>query len=81
MAKRYVSYTLHPNLMLTILDLYLTVGSQVTTTFTPTVTMSVITTPTITQTDITTSTDTITVGPFSTVTMPSGTAKKIKTRQ
>ncbi|EMD91797.1 hypothetical protein COCC4DRAFT_47719 [Bipolaris maydis ATCC 48331] len=60
-------------------DLYLTVGPQVTTTFTPTVTMSVITTPTITQTDITTSTDTITVGPFSTVTMPSGTAKKIKT--
>ncbi|XP_014555336.1 hypothetical protein COCVIDRAFT_17081 [Bipolaris victoriae FI3] len=60
-------------------DLYLTVGPQVTTTYTPTVTMSVITTPTITQTDITTSTDTITVGPFSTVTMPSGTAKKIKT--
>lgn len=68
-----------PTLVLTIADLYLTVGPQVTTTYTPTVTMSVITTPTITQTDTTTSTDTITTGPFSTVTMPSGTASKIKT--
>jgi hypothetical protein len=60
-------------------DLYLTVGPQATTTYTPTVTVNVITTPTITQTDITTSTDTITTGPFSTVTVPSGTASKIKT--
>ena len=62
-----------------VLDLYLTVGTQVTSIFTPTVTISVVETPIITQTTTTTSTDVETVGPFSTVTVPSGTAKKIKT--
>jgi hypothetical protein len=61
------------------LDLYLTVGTQVTSIYTPTVTLSVVETPTITQITTTTSTDVATVGPFSTVTVPSGTAKKIKT--
>ncbi|KAL6703271.1 hypothetical protein ACN47E_010059 [Coniothyrium glycines] len=60
-------------------DLYLTVGTQVTTTSTPTITMSMTITPVITQTTTTTSTDVITTGPFSTVIMPSGTAKRIKT--
>ncbi|KAL1792129.1 hypothetical protein ACET3X_009880 [Alternaria dauci] len=60
-------------------DLYLTVGTKVTTTYTPTVTASMTETPIITQTTTTTSTDVVTAGPFSTVTVPSGTAKKIKT--
>jgi hypothetical protein len=60
-------------------DLYLTVGTAVTTTYTPTVTASMTETPTMTQTIITTSTDVVTAGPTSTVTVPSGTAKKIKT--
>ncbi|KAH7397112.1 hypothetical protein BKA66DRAFT_234856 [Pyrenochaeta sp. MPI-SDFR-AT-0127] len=60
-------------------DLYLTVGPQVTSTYTPTVTFSITTTPTVTQTTTTTSTDIITTGPLSTVTLPSGTAKRTKT--
>ncbi|KAJ4367276.1 hypothetical protein N0V83_006857 [Neocucurbitaria cava] len=60
-------------------DLYLTVGPQVTSTYTPTVTFSITTTPIVTQTTTTTSTDIITTGPLSTVTSPSGTAKKTKT--
>jgi hypothetical protein len=65
--------------MLTALDLYLNVGTQITSTYTPTITVSILTTPTITQTTTTTSTDVVTAGPFSTITVPSGTAKKIKT--
>jgi hypothetical protein len=65
--------------LLTDPDLYLTVGTAVTTTYTPTVTASMTETPTMTQTIITTSTDVVTAGPTSTVTVPSGTAKKIKT--
>jgi hypothetical protein len=79
MAKRCVSSAPSCDQILIALDLYLTVGTQVTSIFTPTVTMSVVETPTITQTTTTTSTDVETVGPFSTVTVPSGTAKKIKT--
>ncbi|OAL50290.1 hypothetical protein IQ07DRAFT_423235 [Pyrenochaeta sp. DS3sAY3a] len=60
-------------------DLYLTVAPQITTTITPTVTFSVSTTPTVTQTTTTTSVDIITTGPLSTVTLPSGTAKRTKT--
>ncbi|KAF2856268.1 hypothetical protein T440DRAFT_103827 [Plenodomus tracheiphilus IPT5] len=60
-------------------DLYLTVGTQITTTMTPTITVSILTTPTQTQTITTTSTDVITTGPFSTVIVPTGTAKKTKT--
>jgi hypothetical protein len=78
-AKRYVlSYGLH-NHFLTALDLYLTVGQQITSTYTPTVTYDVVETPIVTQTTTTTATDVLTTGPFSTVTVPSGTAKKIKT--
>lgn len=65
--------------ILTSVDLYLTIGTQVTTTQTPTVTLTITTTPTQTQTVTTTSTDVITTGPFSTVTVPSGTVKKTKT--
>ncbi|KAF2264477.1 hypothetical protein CC78DRAFT_533076 [Lojkania enalia] len=56
-------------------DISLDVGPQVTTTYTPTVTYDVTTTPTITS--VTTSTETIssTVGPFTTITVPSKTAK------
>ena len=60
-------------------DLYLTVGSPVTSTFTPTVTFSITSTPIETQTTTTTFTNIITAGPLSTVTLPSGTAKKTKT--
>ncbi|KAF1831517.1 hypothetical protein BDW02DRAFT_571976 [Decorospora gaudefroyi] len=60
-------------------DLYLTVGTQITDTYTPTVTMGITTTPTQIVTVSTTSTDVITAGPLSTVTVPSGTARKIKT--
>ncbi|KAF1841186.1 uncharacterized protein K460DRAFT_421000 [Cucurbitaria berberidis CBS 394.84] len=60
-------------------DLYLTVGPQATTTYTPTATFSITTTPMIAQTTTTTSTDIITTGPLSTVTLPSGTAKRTKT--
>ncbi|KAH9870312.1 hypothetical protein IAQ61_005786 [Plenodomus lingam] len=60
-------------------DLYLTVGTQITTTMTPTMTVSILTTPTETKTITTTSTDVITTGPFSTVIVPTGTAKKTKT--
>ncbi|KAI4660485.1 uncharacterized protein J4E78_005188 [Alternaria triticimaculans] len=60
-------------------DLYLTVGTKVTSTYTATTTDTKTETPTITSTVTTTSTDVVTAGPFSTVTMPSGTAKKVKT--
>lgn len=70
---------LFDSVLLTCLDLYLTVGTQVTSTVTPTVTLSIVTTPTQTQTATTTFTDVITTGPFSTVTAPSGTASQIKT--
>ncbi|KAG9186627.1 hypothetical protein G6011_09735 [Alternaria panax] len=60
-------------------DLHLTVGTKVTTTYTPIVTALMTETPTMTQTITTISTDVVTAGPTSTVTMPSGTAKKIKT--
>ncbi|CAO2650780.1 Nn.00g020720.m01.CDS01 [Neocucurbitaria sp. VM-36] len=60
-------------------DLYLTVGPQATSTYTPTVTFSITTTPIVTQTMTTTSTDIITTGPLSTITVPSGTAKRTKT--
>lgn len=60
-------------------DLYLTVGTPVTTTFTPTVTFSITSTPISTQTTTTTFTHVITTGPLSTVTVPSGTAKETKT--
>jgi hypothetical protein len=80
MAKRYVApFSFMYDQMLIALDLYLTVGTPVTEIYTPTITLSILTTPTVTQTITTTSTDVATVGPFSTVTVPSGTAKKIKT--
>lgn len=60
-------------------DLYLTVGTPVTSTLTPTVTFSITSTPVQTQTETTTSTNVITTGPLSTVTVPSGTAKDKKT--
>ncbi|KAH8727669.1 hypothetical protein GQ44DRAFT_703607 [Phaeosphaeriaceae sp. PMI808] len=60
-------------------DLYLTVGTQVTSTVTPTVTFSITSTPIQTQTTTTTFTNVITTGPLSTVTLPSGTAKETKT--
>jgi hypothetical protein len=60
-------------------DLYLTVGTPVTTTFTPTVTFSIASTPIETQTTTTVFTNVITTGPFSTVTLPSGVAKDTKT--
>jgi hypothetical protein len=60
-------------------DLYLTVGVPVTTTFTPIVTFSLTSTPIETQTTTTTFFDVITTGPLSTVTVPSGTAKKTRT--
>ncbi|CAE7010204.1 hypothetical protein CFE70_001860 [Pyrenophora teres f. teres 0-1] len=60
-------------------DLYLTVGPQATSTYTPTITMTITSIPTQTKTDTTTFTDVMTTGPFSTVTVPSGTAKRIKT--
>ncbi|KAH3918547.1 hypothetical protein HBH56_038060 [Parastagonospora nodorum] len=60
-------------------DLYLTVGTPVTATFTPTVTFSMTSTPVETQTTTTTFTNVVTTGPLSTVTLPSGTAKNTKT--
>jgi hypothetical protein len=60
-------------------DLYLTVGTPVTTTLTPTVTFSMTSTPINTEVTTTTFTNVITTGPLSTVTLPSGTAKKTKT--
>ncbi|KAH7095806.1 hypothetical protein FB567DRAFT_587105 [Paraphoma chrysanthemicola] len=60
-------------------DLYLTVGTPVTTTFTPTITFSLSSTPIETQTTTSTSLSIITTGPLSTVTLPSGTAKNTKT--
>jgi hypothetical protein len=60
-------------------DLYLTVGTPVTTTFTPIVTFNMTSTPIETQTTTTTFTEVITTGPLSTVTLASGTAKKTKT--
>jgi hypothetical protein len=67
------------NHILINLDLYLTVGTPVTSTYTATVTDTKTETPTLTQTMTTTSTDVVTTGPFSTVIMPSGTAKRIRT--
>jgi hypothetical protein len=60
-------------------DLYLTVGTPVTSTLTPTMTFSLTSTPVVTQTTTTTSTNVITTGPLSTITLPSGTAKEQKT--
>ncbi|KAI8936240.1 hypothetical protein NX059_006664 [Plenodomus lindquistii] len=60
-------------------DLYLTVGSQITATITPTITVSILSTPTQTQTTTSTSIDVVEIGPLSTLFLPSGTAKKIKT--
>jgi hypothetical protein len=60
-------------------DLYLTVGTPVTSTFTPTMTFSLTSTPIVTQTTTSTSTNVITTGPLSTITLPSGTAKDTKT--
>lgn len=60
-------------------DLYLTVGTPVISTVTPTVTVSILTTPTETKTITSTATDVVTTGPFSTVIVPSGTAKETKT--
>ncbi|KAF2120805.1 hypothetical protein BDV96DRAFT_683222 [Lophiotrema nucula] len=60
-------------------DLYLDVGPQATTTFTPTVTLSITTTPTITATTTTTQTILSTVGPLTTFTVPSKTARRTKT--
>ncbi|KAF2131519.1 hypothetical protein P153DRAFT_365098 [Dothidotthia symphoricarpi CBS 119687] len=60
-------------------DLYITVGAQATMTYTPTVTFSITEVPVTTMTATATFTDVSTIGPLSTVTIPSGTAKKIKT--
>ncbi|KAH7110835.1 hypothetical protein B0J11DRAFT_202806 [Dendryphion nanum] len=60
-------------------DLVLDVGPQATTTFTPTATFNVTSTPTITATSTQTQTIVSTTGPFSTVTIPSATAKYTKT--
>lgn len=60
-------------------DLYLTVGTPVTTTFTPTVTFSIFSTPIETHTTTTMFTNIITTGPLSTVTLPSGYANETKT--
>ncbi|KAF2832864.1 hypothetical protein CC86DRAFT_364878 [Ophiobolus disseminans] len=60
-------------------DLYLTVGTPVTSTFTPTVTFSLTSTPIVTQTTTTTFVNVITTRPLSTVTLPSGTAQNTKT--
>jgi hypothetical protein len=60
-------------------DLYLTVGTPITTTVTPTVTFSISYTPVETRITTTTSTNIITTGPLSTVTVASGTAKNTKT--
>jgi hypothetical protein len=60
-------------------DLYLTLGTQVTSTYTPTVTFSTTTVPIATQVLSTTSVLVTEVGPFETVTIPSATAKKTKT--
>ncbi|KAF2032588.1 hypothetical protein EK21DRAFT_87175 [Setomelanomma holmii] len=60
-------------------DLYLTVGTPVTTTFTPTVTFSITSTPIQTQTTTSTFMNVVTVGPLSTVTLASGTASKTET--
>lgn len=69
----------HSDDMLTRLDLYLTVGAQATMTYTPTLTISITENPTSIVTETSTFTDVSTVGPLSTVTVPSGTAKRIKT--
>lgn len=61
------------------LDLYLTVGPQATTTYTPTVSFTMTTTPIVTQTVVTVSVFVSTIGPLSTVTVPSETAEKTRT--
>jgi hypothetical protein len=60
-------------------DLYLTVGTQVTSTYTPTMTATSSVIPIITETQTTTSVLVTEVGPFTTYTIPSATAKKTKT--
>ncbi|KAF1956276.1 hypothetical protein CC80DRAFT_593744 [Byssothecium circinans] len=60
-------------------DLHLDCGPQVTTTYTPTVTFSVTTTPIVTLTSTSTLVVTTTIGPDATYTVPSATAKDIKT--
>jgi hypothetical protein len=60
-------------------DLYLTVGTPATSTFTPTATFSYITTPVETRTSTTTDVEEVTIGPLFTITLPSGIAKKTKT--
>jgi hypothetical protein len=60
-------------------DLYLTVGTPITTTVTPTVTFSISYTPVETQVTTSTFTNIITTGPLSTVTVASGTARNTKT--
>ncbi|KAF2996642.1 hypothetical protein E8E13_003113 [Curvularia kusanoi] len=60
-------------------DLYLTVGPQATSTYTPTMTVVTTTIPITTVTDTTTSLLVTEVGPLTTVTVPSATAKKTKT--
>ncbi|KAJ8109549.1 hypothetical protein OPT61_g7381 [Boeremia exigua] len=60
-------------------DLYLTVGPQVTSTYTSTMTVVTTTFPITTTTETSTSLLVTEVGPFTTVIVPSATAKKTKT--
>ncbi|KAF2691054.1 hypothetical protein K458DRAFT_355509 [Lentithecium fluviatile CBS 122367] len=60
-------------------DLYLDCGPQVTSTYTPTITFNITTTPTVTATQTSTQTITSTITNSLTYTVPSKTAKKIKT--
>ncbi|KAF1930905.1 uncharacterized protein M421DRAFT_418381 [Didymella exigua CBS 183.55] len=60
-------------------DLYLTIGTQVTSTYTPTITATFSVISIITKTQTTTSILVTQVGPFTTSTIPSATAKKTKT--
>ncbi|KAF2746541.1 hypothetical protein M011DRAFT_425303 [Sporormia fimetaria CBS 119925] len=60
-------------------DISIDAGPQATTTVTPTVTFSVTTTPVVPVTTTSTQSVVLTTGPFSTVTLPSGTALKTLT--
>jgi len=60
-------------------DIYLNVGPQATSTYTPTLTVTSISIPLTTVTETTTSLLVVETGPLSTVTIPSATAKNTKT--
>lgn len=79
MAARYVSlYSAHTD-YLTTLDLYLTVGPQITSIYTPTVTVISTDFPVTTVKETQTSLLVTEVGPFTTVIVPTQTAKHTKT--